>query len=67
MNNAVFWKTIKNVKKNKDTQLVRRERRWNYLVSETNYCITKFFTDNLLEIEMKKKEILMNKPVRVQL
>ena len=32
-------------------------------MSEPNCHFTKFFTENLLEIEIKKKEILMNKPV----
>ena len=35
----------------------------NYLVSVPNYHTTFFFTENLLAIEMKKAEILMNKPV----
>ena len=39
------------------------ERRRNYLVSEPNYHTTKFFTENLLTAEMKKTQILMNKPV----
>ena len=39
------------------------ERRRNYLVSEPNYHTTKFFTENLLGIEMKETEILMNKLV----
>ena len=30
-------------------------------MSETNYHSTKFFTENLLAIEMKKTQILMNK------
>ena len=29
----------------------------------TKYHITKFFTENLIAIEMKKTEILINKPV----
>ena len=39
------------------------ERRRNYLVSEPNYRTTKFFTQNLLAIQMRKTQILMNKPV----
>ena len=58
MHNVVFRKTMENVRK-----LVTTERRRNYLVSEPNYHTTKFFTENLLAIEMKKTEILMNKPV----
>ena len=63
MNNAVFGKTVENGRKYNDIKLVTTERRRNYLVSEPNYRTTKFFTENLLAIEMKKTEILMNKPV----
>ena len=62
MNNAVFVKTMENVRKHRDIKLVTTERRRNYLVPEPNYHTTKFFTEHLLVIEMKKKtEILMNK------
>ena len=61
MNNAVFGKTMENVRKHKDIKLVTTERRRNYLVSEPNYHTVKFFTENLLAIEMKKTQILMNK------
>ena len=63
MNNSVFGKTMENVRKNGDIKLATTERRRNYLVSEPNYHTTKCFTENLLEREMKKTEILMNKPV----
>ena len=52
---------MENVKKHRDIKLVTTERRRNYLVSEPNYPITKFFTENCLAIEIKKTEILMNK------
>ena len=55
MNNAVFGKTMENVRKHRDIKLVTTERRRNYLVSEPNYHTTKFFTENLLAIEMKKR------------
>ena len=60
MNTAVFGKTMETVRKNRDIKLVTTERRKNYLVSEPNYHTTKFFTENLIAIEMKKNEILMN-------
>ena len=44
-------------------KLVTRERRRNYLVSEPNYHTTKFFIENLLAIEMREIQILMNEPV----
>ena len=54
MNNAVFGKTMENVRKYRDIKLVTTERIRNYLVSEPNYHTTKCFTENLLAIEMKK-------------
>ena len=65
MNNADFRMTIENVKKHRDIKLVTTEKRKNYLVSETNYHTTKFISENLLAIEMKKTEIHMNKPVHL--
>ena len=63
MNNAVFGKTMKNVRKHRDIKLVTTERRRNYLVSQSNYQTTKLFSENLLAIEMKKLKVKMNKPV----
>ena len=68
MNNVFFGKTMKNVRKHRDIKLVvTTERRRNYLLSEANYHTTKFFTENVLVIEMKKAKILMNKPVYLRL
>ena len=63
MNNAVFGRTMENERKHRHIKLVATERRTNYLVSEPNYHTTKFFTENLLVIEMKKTLIVMDKPV----
>ena len=63
MNNAVFRKSMGNVRRHRNIELAIRERRRNYLVSEANDQTTKFFTKNLLAIEMRKTQILMNKPV----
>ena len=65
MNNGVFGKVMENVRKHRDIKLVTTERRTNFLVSEPNYHTTKFSTENLLAIEMKKTEIIMNKPVHL--
>ena len=62
MNNAVFRKTVENVRKRRNITLVTTERRRIYLVSEPNYHTTKIFTGNLLAIETKKTQILLNKP-----
>ena len=54
---------MKNVRKYRDIKLVKTERRRNYLVSEPKCHTTKFFTEYLLPTEIKKTEILMNRPV----
>ena len=55
------------VRKHRDIKLVRTERGRNCLVSEPNYYTTKFFPENVLVIEMKKMQILVNKPVYFRL
>ena len=54
---------MENVRKTRDIKLITRERRRNHLALEPNYHATKFFTKNLLAIEIKKTQILMNKPI----
>ena len=49
---------IEHVRKNRDIKIVTTERRRNYLVSEQNYHTTKFFTEHLLAIEMRKRRYL---------
>ena len=63
MTNAVFGKTMENVRKHRDIKVVTTGKRRKYLVSEPNYHTTKFSVKYLLVIEMKKTEILMNRPV----
>ena len=63
MNNTVFGNTMENLRKYRDIKLIKTERRRNYLVLEPNYHTTKFFTEHILAIEMKKTQIIMNKPV----
>ena len=63
MNDAVFGKTMENVRKHRDIKLVTTDKRRNQLVSEPNYHTTKYFSENLLAIEMKKTKVKMNKPV----
>ena len=55
MNNAVLGKTMENVKKQQDIKLTTYKRR-NQLASEPNYHTTKYFSKNLVAIEMKKNE-----------
>ena len=58
MNHSVFGKTMGNVEKHRDINLATTKMRRNYSVSEPNYRSTKFFTKNLLTIEIKKLKYL---------
>ena len=61
--NSVFGKTMENVRKHRNIKLVTTERRGNHLVSEPNFHTTKFFSENVLAIEIRKTQIIMNRPV----
>ena len=54
-------KTMENVRKPRNTKLLAIERRRDDLVSEPNCRTTKFFKENLLAIEKRKAQTLMNK------
>ena len=56
MNNSAFGKSMENVRKHRDIKLVTIDKERNQLVSEPNYHTTKYFSENLLAIEMKKKK-----------
>ena len=63
MNNVVYGKTMENVRKHRIIKLVNKDKEINQLVSERNYHATKWFSENLLAIEMKKTSVKMNKPI----
>ena len=58
MNNAVFRKTVENVRKYRNIKPVTTERRRNYLVSEPNYHTTKFFCRNFISSRNKKNSYI---------
>ena len=63
MNNSVFGKTMENVRKRRDLKLLTIDKRRNQLILEPNYHKTKYFSENLLAIKMKKIKVKMNKTV----
>ena len=63
MNNAVFRKTMENVRKHRDIKLVTTDKRRNQLASEPNYHTTKYFSENLMATELKKTKVKINKPI----
>ena len=63
MNNYIFGKTMEDVSKQRDIKLATTDKRRNQWVSEPNNHTTKWFSENLLTIKMKKIKVKMNKPV----
>ena len=63
INNALFGKTMENMRKHRDIKLVTTDKRRNRLVSEPNYHTTKWFSEKLLAIELKKTKVKMNTPI----
>ena len=54
MKNAVFGKTMENVRRHRDIKLVTTVRRRNHLISQPSYHSRELFTKNLLAKQMKK-------------
>ena len=54
MNNAVFGKTMENVRNYRDIKIVTTDKRKNQLFSEPNYHTTKYFSENLMVVRNEK-------------
>ena len=54
---------MENVKNHRDIKLVTRNAQRRKYVSEPNYMTSKCFSEDLMAIEMRKTEVLINKPV----
>ena len=63
MNNAVFGKTMENVRKHRDIKLVTTDKKRSKLVSEPNYYTINLISENLSIIEMRRTKVKMNKPI----
>ena len=63
MNNAVFGKTMENIRKHRDIKLVTTDKKRNKLVLEPNYHTMNYISEDLSIIEMNKTEVKMNKPI----
>ena len=63
MNNAVFGKTMENLRKHGNINLTATEKRRSYLTSEPSYHATKILAENLLATEMRKTQMLMKNSV----
>ena len=60
MNNAVFGKTMENVRKHRDIKLVTTDKKRSKLVSEPNYHTFNCISENLSIIKMRRTKVKMN-------
>ncbi|KYM96987.1 hypothetical protein ALC62_12365 [Cyphomyrmex costatus] len=68
MNNAVFGKTMENVRDYKDVRLVTVwDGRYGLeaMIAKPNFCSRSIFSENLVAVELRKLEVTMNKPIYV--
>ena len=63
MNNAVFGKTMENVRKHRDIKLVTTDKKRSKLVLEPNYHMINCISEKLSIIEMRRTKVKMNKPI----
>jgi len=68
MNNAVFGKTMENVRNHVNVRLLTRwEGRYGAeaMIAQPNFHSRSVFSENLIAIEMRKLEVKFNKPIYV--
>ena len=63
MNNSVFGKTMENIRKRVNVQLVTSREKFKKLVAKPNFRSRKIFNENLVSVHMKKTSLTMNKPL----
>ena len=62
MNNSVFGKTMENLRKRTNIELVTDEKRLNKLSAKPTYLSSKIFNQDLVAVHTKKEKLLLDKP-----
>ena len=65
MNNSVFGKTIENIRKRQNIELVDNRKKAAKLTSRPNFDRATIFDKNLIAVHMKKTEVYFDKPIYV--
>ena len=65
MNNAVFGKTMENIRNRVDIRLATESKQSEKLVSKPNFKSHKIIHSDLVSIELLKTKLLFNKPIYV--
>lgn len=63
MNNAVFGKTIENVRSKVNIRLATSEEQIEKLLKQSSYKTATIFSEHLVAVHMLKTQVKLNKPV----
>lgn len=67
MNNAVFGKTMENIRKRVNIKLVSNENLLEKLIAKPEFLDVTIYSENLAAVHMMKKSIVYNKPIYIGL
>ena len=65
MNNSVFGKTIENIRKRQNVELIDNRKKPLKLTSKPHFDRATIFDEHLIAVHMKKTEVYFNKPTYV--
>ena len=65
MNNSVFGKTMENLRKRVNIQLVHEKKKLMKLTAKPGFKSFKIFNEDLAAIELKKVKLILNRPIYV--
>ena len=65
MNNAVFGKTMENVRNRINVKLVTNEKACNKLTKKPNFKSVNIFHENLITVHMEKTTVRFDKPIQI--
>ncbi len=65
MNNSVFGKTMENLRKRVNIQLVNDERRLKKLMAKPNLECFRIFNEDLVGVHLQKTKLFLNRPIYV--
>jgi len=65
MNNAMFGKSIENIRKRMNLELVTCQKRLNKLICKPNFLDRTIYNESLAAVSCSKESILLNKPIYI--
>ena len=65
MNNAVFGKTMENMRERVDIQLISDEDKYLKLVAKPQFADQKIYSESLVAVKQLKRKVELNKPIYV--